>query len=74
MKIQFEKNGIIREVKEGFSWTVLFFSAVALSVRGQTNLALVVLFTYGLATFYYAFKANKLLKEKYIIEGWTQKT
>ena len=71
MKQHFKKNGVIREVKTGFSWTVFFFGAVALFVRGQTNPGLVILSTVGFAWFYYIFKANKVLAEQLKIEGWS---
>ena len=69
----FEKNGVRREAKEGFAWTVLFFGVIALAIRGQIGFAFVTIVTAGLAAFYYMFTANRLLIEQYQIDGWIEK-
>ena len=63
--IVFEKNTIRKAVKIGFSWTVLFFSWIALGIRGKLCPLL-----FGIPAFYYMFTANRLLEEKLLIEGW----
>ena len=72
MKRIFKRNGVHREVKVGFSWTVFFFGFIALLVRGQAIEALITLLTFGLAALYYCFTANRLLTEKLKLEGWSE--
>jgi hypothetical protein len=35
MHIKFQKNGMTKEVKRGFSWTVFFFGPLCLLFRGM---------------------------------------
>jgi len=71
MKIKFNKNGLTKEVKVGFSWTIFFFGALALLIRKQYGLAAVSFFTFGLANFYFIFAANRMLAQQLIEDGWT---
>jgi hypothetical protein len=70
MHIKFEKNGIRKEVKVGFSWTVFFFGWLALAIRGQGIPAVVAFCTFNLASWYYMFAANRLLARSMIENGW----
>jgi hypothetical protein len=70
MHIKFQKNGVTREVKHGFSWTIFCFGAAALLVRRQYGLAVICLLTLGLANFYFIFSANRLLARSMAENGW----
>jgi hypothetical protein len=70
MHIKFQKNGVVREVKHGFSWTIFFFGMIALIVRKQYGLAAISLFTMGIANFYFMFAANRLLARQMAEDGW----
>lgn len=71
MKYIFQKNGITKKVKHGFSWTVFFWGWIALAIRGQYAACLITLATFGFGTFYYMFAANRLLARDLIADGWT---
>lgn len=74
MHVTFKKNKVIREVKVGFSWTVLFFGAFPFAFRGQWGwfflTALLCICTYGLAGIVMAFFANKITARWLAENGW----
>lgn len=70
MKEHFTKNGVDRYVREGFAWSIACFGFMALLIRGQYRLCIINFFTFGFAKYYYMFTANRLLKEKYLLDGW----
>jgi len=70
MNTTFTKNGIKKEVKNGFSWTVFFFGWIALLVRKQYGPAVICLFTWNFAAMYFMFKANKMLAIDLVEQGW----
>lgn len=70
MHIKFQKNGVTKEVKVGFSWTTLFFGWMALAIRGQTVPALLGFLTLNLSSLYYMFSANRILARKLAEAGW----
>lgn len=72
-KITITKGTRTKKVKQGFSWTVFFFGFMALGIRGQWGPAAITFLTFGLAGFYYMFKANEILLDKYLDEGWEVK-
>ncbi len=69
-------SGIERRVKQGFSWTILFFGIIALLVRGQFKESL-FLVLFSLLTIpgfiywiYLMIRGNELLHEKYLLQGF----
>lgn len=70
MHIKFQKNGIKKEVKVGFSWTVFFFGWFALAIRGQYVPAILGFFTFNLSSLYFMFAANRLLARNMVENGW----
>ena len=71
MHIKFNKNGLTKEVKIGFSWTIFFFGWMALAIRGQYVPALISMFTFNMASFYFMFAGNRLLARQLVESGWT---
>lgn len=68
-------TGIQKEVKVGFSWTIFFFSFIALLIRGQIKEALIVLLTswIGIGIIYWiylCFKGNEKLHEELLLKGF----
>lgn len=63
-----------KQVKYGFSWTVLFFGCFALFIRQQYVLSLVSFLlgwlTMGLTNIFFAFMANKALAQQLVKEGY----
>lgn len=70
MHASFTKNGIRKEVKIGFSWTVFFFGWIALAIRKQFAPAAIAFFTLNIASLYYMFAANKALAVDLVADGW----
>lgn len=75
MKVAFEKNGLIKEVKVGFSWTTLFFAGwPQVFWRGEVLVGLLVwiagFLTMGIFGIIWAFKANGYTARKLIENGW----
>jgi len=70
MHTTFTKNGIKKEVKNGFSWTVFLFGWIALLIRKQPVPAIICFLTFGLAGFYFMFTANKMLAIDLVEQGW----
>ncbi len=75
-------SGLTRDVKEGFSWTIFFFSWIALAFRGQMkemwiSLALIILtswWSFGIPFFIYwiylCIKGNELLFQSLLHNGY----
>lgn len=74
MHIRFSKNGIHREVKAGFSWTVLFFGPIPFAFRGQAwhflGYFLLAWLTMGLSNIVVAFFANGQTARWLAERGW----
>lgn len=77
MHIKFRKNGLTREVKAGFSWTVLFFGPFPFLFRSQwgwfVGSFLLAWLTFGLSNFVMAFFANRLTARWLTENGWQTK-
>lgn len=72
MKVMFEKNGLYKEVKSGFSWTTFFFGGLAQFFRGEILLGIIfTAFYYTGIHIIYAFFANKVTARRLIADGWT---
>lgn len=72
MKVIFEKNGITKEVKSGFSWTTFFFSGFPQLFRGEILIGILLLFfSYLGVHLIYAFFANKITARRLIGDGWS---
>jgi hypothetical protein len=70
MNAQFTKNGLTKEVKIGFSWTIFFFGWIALLIRKQYGYAALSFFTFNITSIYFMFSANKALAHDLIENGW----
>jgi len=75
MHIQFIKNGLVKEVKSGFSWTTLFFPGFTQLFRGEVLLGLgliffdmFTLFIWGIVWSFIGnrYTARRLIKEGYV--------
>ena len=73
MHIKFNKNGLTKEVKIGFSWTIFCFGWMALAIRGQYVPAFISFLTFNMASFYFMFAGNRMLARHLIENGWTSK-
>ena len=66
--------GQIKVVKEGFSWTMLFFGIFVPLCRGDWKWFLIILianlFTYGLASVAFAFIYNKIYIDDLLEKGY----
>ena len=66
--------GQIKIVKEGFSWTTLFFGIFVSLCRGDWKWFLIMLianiFTYGLASIVFAFIYNKIYINDLLEKGY----
>ena len=66
--------GQIKVVKEGFSWTMLFFGIFVPLCRGDCKWFLIILvanlFTYGLASVVFAFIYNKIYINDLLEKGY----
>lgn len=66
--------GIIKQVKLGFSWTMLFFGIFVPLVRGDFKWFLIALLvsaiTCGIAWFVFPFIYNKIYIKELIEKGW----
>ena len=71
MKITFQKNGVTKQVKVGFSWTTFFFGWLVAVSRGMWPQALIMIFTLGLAGLYFMFTINRIQAHNLIVDGWT---
>lgn len=74
MHVKFTKNGLSREVKAGFSWTVLFFGPFPFAFRGQWGWFLfgmiLAIATYGISGLVLPFFANRLTARWLVEKGW----
>lgn len=72
--IKFQKNGITREVKVGYSWTVAFFGPIPLVMRGHWSWAalttIVCMLTWGMGGFGVGFWANRATARWLCENGW----
>ena len=75
MHARFKKNGLTREVKAGFSWTVFFFGFVPFAFRQQwgwfCGMFVLGFMTFGLSSIVMAFFANKITARWLVENGWT---
>ena len=71
MHIKFQKNGLTKEVKVGFSWTIFLFGWLALAIRKQYGAAIISILLFNLPVLYYMFAGNKLLARDLAENGWT---
>lgn len=75
MKIRLEKNGVMKEVKAGFSWTTLFFGFLTPLIRGDIKWALIMFvlapLTFGISHVVFSFKYNKIYIKDLISDGYT---
>lgn len=74
MKIQLEKNGIIKDVPIGFSWTVLFFGLWVPLIRGDLKWFIIMFvaafFTMGFSNIIFSFIYNNLYIKDLLVNGW----
>jgi len=72
--ITFEKGGVTRQVKVGFSWTVCIFGAFPFLFRGQMIAFLVAAVlcacTFGMAGIGFGFFANEWTAKHLLQKGW----
>ena len=66
--------GIVKQVKVGFSWTMLFFGIFVPLIRGDFKwfgiTLLVALLTSGISWFVFPFLYNKLYIKDLLAAGW----
>ena len=66
--------GQVKVVKEGFSWTMLFFGIFVPLYRGDWKWFLIILvanlFTYGLASIVFAFIYNEIYINNLLEKGY----
>lgn len=60
----------IKQVKVGFSWTIFFFGGLPLLFRSMYGHFIIVLLTFGLASFYYMFAGNRIYIKKLLEAGF----
>lgn len=68
------RNGVVKEVKKGFSWTMLFFGVFVPLVRGDWKYFLISLvaaiFTSGISWLVFPFFYNKLYLNDLLNNGY----
>lgn len=73
--ITFKKNGLTREVKVGYSWTVGLFGPFAFAARGHWAWAagcfVLDMFTWGLGQVVLGQFANKITARWLVENGWS---
>ena len=73
-RIMKNEIGQVKVVKEGFSWTMLFFGIFVPLYRGDWKWFLIILianlFTYGLASVVFAFIYNKIYINDLLEKGY----
>lgn len=78
IKINLEKNGILKEAPVGFSWTTFFFGFLPALIRGDIKWGVVMLagsvFTSGISSLVFPFIYNKLYIKSLIENGYIPKT
>ncbi len=76
MIIKLTKNGVVRKVKQGFSWTAFFFGFMPFFFRGMPGTGFawffLALLTLGLSNFYLVFKMNKMTMDYYLENGYKE--
>lgn len=74
MHIQFIKNGLIKEVKSGFSWTTFFFPGFPQLFRGEVVLGICMLLfnwvTFMVWGLVWSFIGNKYTAQRLVKEGF----
>ena len=70
MYINLHQKGLKKQVKQGFSFTTLFFGIFVPITRGMWPQVLITLLTFGLANWYYMFKINEIYLERLVESGW----
>lgn len=75
MKVDFKNNiGVVRELKVGFSWTLLFFGGIPFFFRGMPVHAIAVMlasvFSGGIVNIIMAFIGNKMTARHYLENGY----
>lgn len=74
MHIQFKRNGVIKEVKAGFSWTTLFFPGFTQFFRGEFILGIIILILnialMCIPGIIWAFMCNKYTARRLASDGW----
>lgn len=83
MNVVLVKNGVVKDVKVGFSWTTLFFCGFNNFFRGEwlIGIGLLILIIAinlvapvgGIVHLVYAFFANKVTARRLIADGWVPK-
>jgi len=71
MHIKFQKNGVTKEIKVGFSFTTFCFGWIALLARGMIVPAIITIGTLGFAGLYYCFTINRIQAQQMVVDGWT---
>ena len=73
-RIMKNEIGQVKVVKEGFSWTMLFFGIFVPLYRGDWKWFLIILvanlFTYGLASIVFAFIYNEIYINNLLEKGY----
>lgn len=68
------KNGVTKQVKKGFSWTMLFFGIFVPLVRGDWKYFLITLiaaiFSWGISWLVFPFFYNKLYLNDLLNNGY----
>lgn len=69
-----EQTGIVKVVKQGFSWTVFFFGFFVPLIRGDMKYAAIMflsaMVTFGLSGFVFAFKYNQFYTNDLLEKGY----
>ena len=77
MKVKLKKNGIQKNVKKGFSWTMLFFGFLVPVVRGDIKWAIITFLaawvTLGISWLVFPFIYNQRYIEDLVSDGWSMK-
>ena len=68
------KNGLTKEIPQGYSWTTLFFGVCVPLFRGDMKgfiiQSILATFTGGMAFIIISFKYNAIYLERMINKGW----
>lgn len=70
MYLNLQKNGLRKQVKQGFSFTTLFFGVFVALSRGMWLQVIITMLTFGVANLYYMFRINDIYLERLIDRGW----
>lgn len=68
------KNGLTKEIPQGYSWTVLFFGVCVPLLRGDMKgfmiQSILAIFTAGISWFIVPFRYNAIYLERMVNKGW----